>query len=58
MLGATGNPATPAHPWIERDPETGVQSLEVPLPPPETAVQIADAFSMLVNALPGQRPLP
>lgn len=55
-LEAAGNPAAPAHPWIERDPGTGVQSLKVPLPSPETAGQIADALSMLANALRGRRP--
>ena len=55
-LGAASNPAAPAHPWIERDPNTGVQSLKVPLPPPETAGQIADVLSMLANTLRGRRP--
>ena len=55
-LEAAGNPAAPAHPWIERDPGSGVQSLKVPLPSPETAGQIADALSMLANALRGRRP--
>lgn len=54
-LGAASNPAAPAHPWIERDPRTGVQSLKVPLPPPETAGQIADVLSMLANTLRGRR---
>ncbi len=55
-LGAASNPAAPAHPWIERDPGTGVQSLKVPLPSPETAGRIADVLSMLANTLRGQRP--
>ncbi len=55
-LGAAGNPAAPAHPWIERDPGTGAQSLKLPLPPPETAGKIADVLSMLANTLRGQRP--
>ena len=55
-LGAASNPATPAHPWIERDPSTGVQSLKVPLPSPETAGRIADVLSMLASTLRGQRP--
>jgi hypothetical protein len=55
-LGAAGNPAAPAHPWIERDPGTGAQSLKLPLPPPETAGKIADVLSMIANALRGQRP--
>jgi len=57
VLGAVGNPAAPAHPWIERDPDTGAQSLKLPLPPPETAGKIADVLSMLVNTLRGLRPL-
>jgi hypothetical protein len=56
-LGAASNPAAPTHPWIERDPGTGAQSLKLPLPPPETAGQIADVLSMLANTLRGQRPL-
>ena len=55
-LGAASNPAAPAHPWIERDPSTGVQSLKVPLPSPETAGRIADVLSKLANTLRGQRP--
>lgn len=55
-LGAAGNPAASAHPWIERDPGTGAQSLKLPLPPPETAGKIADVLSMLANSLRGQRP--
>lgn len=43
-LGAAGNPAAPTHPWIERDPGTGAQSLKLPLPPPETAGKIADVL--------------
>jgi superfamily II DNA or RNA helicase len=54
-LGTVGNPAAPAHPWIERDPDTGAQSLKLPLPPPETAGKIADVLSMLANTLRGQR---
>jgi superfamily II DNA/RNA helicase len=57
-LGKAGNPAAPAHPWIERDPDTGTRSLKLPLPPPETAGKIADVLSMLANTLRGQRPLP
>ncbi|MDD5403298.1 MAG: DEAD/DEAH box helicase [Sulfuricella sp.] len=55
-LAAAGNPAAPAHPWIERDPGTGVQSLKVPLPLPETAGKIADVLSMLASTLRGRRP--
>lgn len=56
-FGAAGNPAAPAHPWIERDPESGAHSLKLPLPPPETAGKIADVLSMLANTLRGQRVL-
>ena len=55
-LGAAGNPAAPKHPWIERDPSTGAQRLNLPLPPPETAGQIADVLSMLASTLRGRRP--
>jgi superfamily II DNA or RNA helicase len=51
---ATANdPKAPAHPWIERDPATGVRSLKMPLPPPETARQLADALSTLADRLRG-----
>ena len=50
-LTAANNPNAPAHPWIEHDPATGVRSLKMPLPPPETARQIADALSALADGL-------
>src|SRR5262252_3483683 len=37
-LTAAVDPGAAAHPWIERDPATGAQSLKVPLPSPETAI--------------------
>jgi hypothetical protein len=52
-LAAANNPDAPAHPWIERDPITGVQSLKMPLPPPETARQLANALSALADSLRG-----
>jgi hypothetical protein len=52
-LAAGNDPAAPAHPWIERDPATGVRNLKVPLPPPETARRLGDALSALANALKG-----
>jgi hypothetical protein len=52
-LAAANNPDAPAHPWIERDPTTGVQSLKMPLPPPETARQLANALSALAEGLRG-----
>ncbi len=55
-LGAAANPSAPAQPWVERDPDTGAQSLKLPLPPPEAVEKIADVLSMLANALRGQRP--
>ena len=42
------------HPWIERDPATGVQNLKIPLPAPETARQIADALSAFADSLRGR----
>lgn len=53
-LAAANNPDAPAHPWIERDPITGVRSLKMPLPPPETARQLANALSALADGLRGR----
>jgi superfamily II DNA or RNA helicase len=53
-LAAANNPDAPAHPWIERDPITGVRSLKMPLPPPETARQLANALSVLADSLRGR----
>jgi superfamily II DNA or RNA helicase len=53
-LAAASNPNTAEHPWIERDPATGVQSLKMPLPAPETARQLADALSALADGLRGK----
>jgi SNF2 family DNA or RNA helicase len=58
-LGATGAAGSadqdqPSHPWIERDPQTGARNLKLPLPPPETARQIADALSAMAQALRGR----
>jgi superfamily II DNA or RNA helicase len=50
-LAAANDPRATAHPWIERDPATGVQNLKVPLPPPETAKQIANVLSALADSL-------
>jgi superfamily II DNA/RNA helicase len=52
-LAAANTPGAPAHPWIERDPATGVQSVKIPLPPPETAKQLANALSVLADRLRG-----
>ncbi|WP_247515736.1 DEAD/DEAH box helicase [Bradyrhizobium sp. 190] len=53
-LAAASTPDAPAHPWIERDPATGAQSLKMPLPPPETARQLANALSALADGLRGK----
>jgi superfamily II DNA or RNA helicase len=53
-LAAANDPKAPAHPWIERDPATGAQSLRMPLPSPETARQLADALSALADGLRGR----
>ena len=53
-LAAANNPDAPVHPWIERDPTTGLQSLKMPLPPPETARQLANALSALADGLRGR----
>jgi hypothetical protein len=53
-LAAANNPNAPAHPWIERDEATGAQVLKMPLPPPETARQIANALSALADSLRGR----
>jgi len=53
-LAAANEPDAAAHPWIERDPVTGVQSLKMPLPPPETATQLANVLSALSDSLRGR----
>ena len=53
-LAAANDPEAPSHPWIERDPSTGAPSLKMPLPPPETARQLADALSTLAEGLRGR----
>jgi len=50
-LGAAGNVNSAAHPWVERDPVTGAQSLKLPLPPPETVQSIADVLTALASTL-------
>jgi hypothetical protein len=49
----TATDTAAAHPWVERDPATGARHLKLPLPPPETAVRIADALASLAQALRG-----
>ena len=53
-LAAANNPNAAAHPWIERDPATGAQNLKMPLPPPETTRQLANALSALADSLRGK----
>ena len=53
-LAAANDPDAAAHPWIERDSVTGVQSLKMPLPPPETARQLASVLSALADSLRGR----
>jgi len=52
--GPKADPKAAAHPWIEREPATGAQSLKMPLPPPETARQLANMLSALANGLRGK----
>lgn len=42
-----------AHPWVERDANTGVKTLRVPLPPPEVMKPLADALVSWVDGLRG-----
>ena len=53
-LAAGSDPQAPAHPWIERDPVSGVRNLKLPLPSPKTARQLGDALSALADALKGR----
>jgi hypothetical protein len=53
-LAAVGSPGTAAHPWIERDPATGGQSLKIPLPPPQIAKQLADVLIALAESVRGR----
>jgi hypothetical protein len=53
-LAAANNPDAVAHPWIESDPATGVRSLKMPLPPPETVRQLANTLSALADGLRGR----
>src|SRR6266481_1530410 len=52
-LAAANDPSAPPHPWIESDPATGAKNLKIPLPPPETARQLADTLSAFANSLRG-----
>jgi SNF2 family DNA or RNA helicase len=54
IAAANGSNST-VHSWIDRDPSTGAQTLRLPLPPPETAKQLADVFAALAESLRGRR---
>ena len=54
-LSAAGDAEATPHPWLERDPATGVRSLRLPLPPPQTARRLADALSVIADSLRGTR---
>ncbi|TYO64512.1 DEAD/DEAH box helicase [Bradyrhizobium hipponense] len=51
FFGAIVDSSSPNHPWIERDPTNGSQSLRVPLPSPEIADRLADVLSALATTL-------
>jgi hypothetical protein len=53
-LASANDPNAPLHAWIERDPATGAQNFKIPLPPPETARQLASALSALADSLRGR----
>ncbi len=50
-LATANSPDAGAHPWVERDPATGMANLRIPLPPPEIARQIANALTALADNL-------
>jgi superfamily II DNA or RNA helicase len=50
-LSSSNAGAAAPHPWVERDPATGVRSLRLPLPPPDTARRLADALSAISDVL-------
>lgn len=51
--GATTGQA--AHPWVSENPQTGERRLSIPLPPPETAQQIASALQGIAQLLQARR---
>jgi superfamily II DNA or RNA helicase len=53
-LASANDSSRPVHPWIERDPATGAQSLKLPLPPPEIARPLANALAALADTLRGR----
>ena len=54
-LAAVKDPASPASAWIERDPVSGASLLKIPMPPPETAERLANAFAALAGVLRGKQ---
>ncbi|WP_240702551.1 hypothetical protein [Trinickia terrae] len=50
-LSASAEGMADAHPWVDRDPATGAQSLKLPLPSAGTARRLADALSAISSAL-------
>ena len=54
-LAAAKDPASPASAWIERDPVSGASHLKIPMPPPETAERLANAFAALAGVLRGKQ---
>lgn len=50
-LASAHHPDAPAHPWVERDEQTGNSHLKIPVPPPETTRQLADTFAELAKML-------
>ncbi len=50
-LASAHNPDAPAHPWVERDQQSGNSHLKIPVPPPETTRQLADTFAALADML-------
>ncbi len=46
-----------AHPWVERDAASGRSSLKIPLPPAETARELATALARLADMLQGRERL-
>ena len=50
-LATANSPDAGAHPWVERDPATGMANLRIPLPPPEIARQIANALTAFADNL-------
>ena len=55
-LTAASQPAAPAHPWVELDPDTGARHLKLPLPSPETGRRLAAALVALADAFRGKLP--